>query len=200
MTSGIRRSIVRNNGDVHYWYRYPVTDLWGGEYCPLCLEKNEMPENHHIVSRSETISTIGYAQHWHNNIINICATCHKKITSGQASDSNLIYKREFYFVSAVHGLRTWMHRNALRKVCEQAVKIKTERKESYPDYEWDWGYAFLSYVHSQSNYLKYYSRAHYRASFVSGLKERINSLETPLFFLTGDEMFELIKQDCPDVE
>lgn len=187
MSQGIRRSKKRKDGSLHYWYRFPVTDLWNGEYCPLCLLKNEANDCHHIVSRSETLDTIGYEQHWHNNIINICIMCHEKFNR-ELSDSVLILKRLYYYVDAVHGLRTWKNRGVLKTVCNEALQIKNDRKKKFSEFEWDWGYAFLSHVHMIDEALKYTATAHYRASFCEDYIEKVNSAETPYMFLSEHEI------------
>lgn len=187
MTQGIRRTKRRKDGSLHHWYRFPVTDLWNGEYCPLCLMINEAQDCHHIVSRSETRAELGYEQHWHNNIINICTLCHEKINR-DLSNSVLIRKRLDYYVNAVHGLQTWKNRGVLKAVCIEAQMNKEERKRKFPEYEWDWGYSFFNYVFYVHNRLKFMATSHYRASFCGEYIEKINNLETPLWFLSETEI------------
>lgn len=183
MTQGIRRFKVRQDGSVHSWYRYPVTDIYNGEYCPLCLQKSVAQDCHHVVSRVQTRVEIGYEQHWHNNIINICTLCHER-TIRDLEDSLLIRKRILYFMSAVHGMRTWTNREIFKKACNNAQQMK----EEYFKHD---KYGFLNIVFAQENVLKCLSISHYHASFGNEYIQKINSEETEFFFLEDNEAFML---------
>jgi len=184
MTQGIRRFKVRQDGSIHSWYRYPVTDIYKGEYCPICLQKSVAQDCHHVVSRVQSRVETGYEQHWHNNIINICTMCHER-TIRELEDSLLIRKRIIYFMSAVHGMRTWINREIFRKACDKAKQLKKDCSKHD-------NYSFLSWVYTQENILKYLSISHYHASFGNEYIQKINSEETELFFMNEKEMQSLI--------
>lgn len=172
MTQGIRRYRTTKDGKRHVWYRYPVTDIFGGEYCPICLQKSIAQDCHHVVSRIETRQELGYEQHWHNNIINICTLCHER-TTRQLEDSELICRRILYFMSAVHGFRTWFNRDCLKKVCDNFSKSGSA--------------GFIDFVINHDNILRMMAIAHYHASFGKEYLKKINE-KNPLFFLDQQEL------------
>ncbi len=184
MSQGIRRFKVRKDGSVHSWYRYPVTDIYNGEYCPLCLQKSIAQDCHHAVSRISTRVELGYEQHWHNNILNICTSCHER-TTRDLEDSILIVKRISYFMGAVHGMRTWANRRIFEKTCNLANQISSRGK-----------YSFLDYMFWSDNVFKHMAISHYHASFGNKYIQKVNNKNTPIFFLEENEV-DLLRYSLP---